>query len=438
MGLKAFLGWVFIALAALTPVFLWFYLGPGVQELGDYASLTHSLGELAGLVGMTLFALTFLLSTRITFIEDLFGGLDKVYVAHGMLGGTALILILAHPLLLVLKFIPDNVRQAAIYLLPGTHWSVNFGIIALLGMIFLIYLTLYTKIKYNHWKFSHEFLGLVFAFAVLHVFLVRGDASKDYIFAGYYYYAAAVALIGLGGFFYSLFLKGRLFKAAEYRIKAITQKSANTYELALTAEHKPIGYKSGQFVFLRFYNERLTREAHPFSIASKSNHPTLKVVVKALGDFTSRIPYLQVGGRVSVEGPYGRFNYSRKYDKDQVWIAGGIGIAPFIGMAEELADRPDLKNKIHLFYSVRDNFDLVGINELKRAEARTRHFTVIPWLSTINGYLGVKNILERSGPLEDKEFYLCGPKTLKDSIIHQLRQAGVPKRNIYEEEFDFR
>ena len=439
MRVKAFIGWAVIVLLALTPVFLWLYLGPGGVELNDYASMTHSLGELAGLVGMTLFALTFVLSTRITAIEDLFGGLDKVYVAHGILGGTALILILSHPIFLVLKFVPGDLRQAAVYLLPSSHWSVNFGIIALAGMIFLIYLTLFTKIKYHRWKFSHEFLGLVFVLAVLHTFLVRGDVSRDNIFTGYYVYAAAVSLVGLGAFSYSLFLKNRLFKAAEYRIESVVKKSGDAYEVALTAEHKPIRYKSGQFVFLRFYNEKLSGEAHPFSIASSSDNPTLRVVIKALGDFTSKIPLLRVGGRVSVEGPYGRFNYKRDSGLDQVWIAGGIGIAPFIGMAEDLRQgAAGAQGGVHLYYSVRNNFDLVGIKELQRIERKAGNFKVFPWVSSENGYLTVKNVREKSGPLRDKEFYLCGPAALKDSLIKQLMQEGVPKGHIHVEEFDFR
>src|SRR3989344_2497840 len=381
MKSKIFYGWFVIIVLSLIPVLLWFVLGPGDKELTGLASTTHSLGELTALVAMTMFALTFILSTRISFIEDIFGGLDKVYIAHGILGSTSLMLILFHPILLVLKFIPSDIKQAALYLLPSSHWSVNFGIIALVGLIFLIFLTLFTKIKYNYWKFSHEFLILVFIITILHIFLVRGDASQDNIFTGYYIYASIVSIIGIFGFSYSLFIKNRLFKAATYRIKSIIKMNNNTYEITFIPDHKPISYKSGQFIFIRFYNKKLGKETHPFSIASKSNSPMIKIIIKVLGDYTNKMQHLKIGDKVSLEGPYGRVNYERKGDKDQIWIAGGIGITPFIGMAEDLRNN-NIKNNIDLYYSVKNSSDLVGIEELNEIASITNKFRIIPWFIT--------------------------------------------------------
>ncbi|RMF54674.1 hypothetical protein D6745_04545 [Candidatus Woesearchaeota archaeon] len=436
MRLKTFLGWAVILLLSFTPAFLWFFLGPGAEELTSFSSITHSLGELTALVGMTMFALTFMLSTRIRFIEDVFDGLDKVYVAHGILGGTAFILILFHPILLVLKFIPENFKQAAIYLLPSSHWSVNFGIIAIIGFIILISLTLFSKIKYDDWKFSHEFLGLVFIFAVLHTFLVRGDASRDLIFKGYYAYAGIVSTIGIFGFSYSLLIKDRLFKAAKYKIVSIKKRNEATYEIQMAPEHKPISYKSGQFVFVRFYNERLSEEAHPFSIASKSNNPVIKLIIKRLGDFTGELLNLKVGDYVSLEGPYGRFNYEDN-DNDQVWVCGGIGVTPFIGMAEDLLFN-HRKNRVDFFYSCKESSDFVCLDELREIEQKTSNFRLIPWQSSVKGHLKVQDIIKISGSLKNKDFYLCGPSRLKKSIIKGLISFGVPKNRIHAEEFEFR
>ncbi len=438
MRATQFLGWSIVLGLSLLPVGLWFYLGPGFSELHGYSSITHSLGELTGLVGATMFALTFLLSTRIPVIEDLFGGLDKVYISHGILGGTALIILLAHPILLVLKFVPDNIKQAALYLLPSSHWSVNFGIISLLGLIFLIFITLFTKIRYHRWKFSHEFLGLVFFFAVLHIFMVRGDASKDLIFSGYYYYASAVSFIGLGGFSYSLFIKDRLFKAAKYRIASINRKNKSTYEIIMAPEHKPLAYKAGQFVFVRFYNHKLSPESHPFSIASRSNYPLIKIIVKSLGDFTSKLTHLKVGDPVSIEGPYGRFSHSADTERDQVWVAGGIGITPFLGMAEDLRENALSTKRVWLFYSCRRQEDMICLSDLFHVEARLHNFKLIPWITRAEGRLTAGSIQSIVGNVKNKEFYLCGPTALKKSLIKNLKLLGVPKYRIHTEEFDLR
>lgn len=436
MKIKTVLGWIVLLSLSFIPIVLFFLLGPGTSEMHDYASTTHSLGEILGLVGMTMFALTFILSTRISWIEDVFGGLDKVYIVHGILGGTALIFVLFHPIFLVLKFIPEQISQAAIYLLPSSTWSVNFGIIALLGMILLIFITLFSKMKYHRWKFTHEFLGLMFFFAVLHVFTVRGTASQDNIFDGYYFYAFNVSFIGLFGFCYSLFIKNRLFKNAVYRISSIA-KNKDSFIIEMTPEHKPIMYRSGQFIFVRFYNEKLSRESHPFSIASKSNNFTLRIVVRKLGDFTENLGFLKMGDKVSVEGPYGRFNYKKSPGKNQVWIAGGIGIVPFLGMAEDLENDLELRGSVKLFYSVKEDSDLVGNNLLSYIASKTSKFKYVPWNSGKQGRL-TADIVYDSGNAAGVEFFLCGPPGFKEGIINGLLEKGIRKDRIHEEAFDFR
>jgi predicted ferric reductase len=435
MKLKSLFGWLALIVLSLIPVFLWFKLGAGAEEFVDYASSVHSIGELFGLIGITMFALTFVLSTRIKIIEDIFGGLDKVYIVHGIFGGTALILLLFHPIFLVLRFIPEQISLAASYLLPSSHWSVNFGIIALIGMIILIYITLFLRMKYHRWKFTHEFLGLVFLFAVLHMFLVRWDASGDLIFRGYYIYAAIISIIGLGAFSYSLFLKNRLVKNAVYSVKKI-ELHRDKFIIEMIPEHKPIDYKSGQFIFIRFYNKNLSKEAHPFSIASKSRDYVIRIVVKKLGDFTEKLEHLKAGDKVSIEGPYGRFHFKNYPGKNQVWIAAGIGIVPFLGMAEDLKDNSD--KKIDLYYTAKEDSDFVAYEMLSDAGRNIKGFRFIPWDSSKKGWITAEDIRKISGNFEDKEFFFCGPGRFKESLIHKIIKAGAKKNNIHEEVFDFR
>lgn len=432
--LRTVFGWIVLLIISLIPVLLWLVFGPGISELTDYSSTTHALGEIFGLVGMTMFALTFVLSTRIKYIEDVFGGLDKAYIVHALLGGTALILILAHPIFLVLKFIPSEISTAAKYLLPSSNISVNLGIIALTIMVILIYITLYTKIKYHTWKFTHEFLGLVFLFALLHIFLVRGSATADNIFDGYYIYASVVSFIGLFSFSYSLFLKNRIIKNAVYKINDI-KTSKDLFVLELTPEHKPLSYKSGQFVFVRFYNNKLSKEAHPFSIASKSDSESMRIIVKKLGDFTNNLEYLKVGDKVSLEGPYGRFHFKNYASKDQIWIASGIGITPFIGMAEDLEEK---KVNVDLYYTTKDKSDMVGYDLFNQIALNNKHFRFIDWSSNEKGRITLENIKKISGTLKNKEFLICGSPQFKESIINELRKEKIKNKNIHEEAFDFR
>ncbi len=444
MNYKKILGWTVLLAISFLPIIPWLLTGQTAQNLNNYVDITHAFGQLCGLIGMTMFALTFILSTRLKFIEDTFGGLDKVYIVHAVMGGTSLIMILFHPIFLVMKFIPSQLNLAASYLLPGQHFSVNLGIYALIGMVALIMITLYSKMKYNHWKVSHKFLGFIFMLAVLHVFLVKNSIARDNIFEGYFIYAAVVSIIGLCGFVYSIFFKGKSSSRLSYKVESVMKRSGGAYEITMVPLAKSLSYKSGQFIFTRFYNKNITTEAHPFSIASKSNDLKLKVIIKGLGDYTSTIGALNVGDKAIIEGPYGRFNYDSNAvsNINQIWVAGGIGITPFIGMAEDLKQKK-MSNSITLYYSVKEEAEFINIDGFKNIEKATNgKFKIVPWDTKKSGYLNLDAICKQNNfskkDLIKTNFYLCGPKPLKDGIKNALIALDVSDENIFQEEFSFR
>jgi len=152
----------------------------------------------------------------------------------------------------------------------------------------------------------------------------------------------------------------------------------------------------------------------------------MRIIIKNLGDYTSRLNALKKGDIVSLEGPYGRFN-NKRTGSDQVWIAAGIGVTPFLGMAEDL-HHDDTKNKVIMYYSARYANDLMFMDYLKSAEKSNKNFRLITWLSSEKGRLAVDDIKKISGSLAKKEFYLCGPKEFKESMSNALIESGVPKK----------
>ena len=118
--MKKYLGVTIIFLLVIFSIFLWYLRMPLVERFFDFNTTTTSLGEISGLVGMNLLLVTIILSGRFKFLEKYFGGLNKIYFWHHFLGGLALLFLLVHPIVLVLKYIKLSLYSAAMFLLPMT------------------------------------------------------------------------------------------------------------------------------------------------------------------------------------------------------------------------------------------------------------------------------------------------------------------------------
>jgi len=95
-------------------------------------------------------------------------------------------------------------------------------------------------------------------------------------------------------------------------------------------------FNPGQFVFISFNQESLS-ESHPFPISSGPDENLLRITIKNLGDYTKTLTEkLQKGTIAKIEGPYGVFSYKNTPNENQIWIAGGIGITPFVSFIKDM------------------------------------------------------------------------------------------------------
>lgn len=137
-----------------------------------------SLSKAFALIGTVLFCWTFVLSSRVKFLEKIFGGLDKVTKTHHIIGGIAFVLLINHPILLALSVLP-NFSMASQYLFISDNIIYNYGVTALYLMILLLFLTLIIKLPYHIWIKTHDFFGVVLFFASLHIFFINSEVSRN-------------------------------------------------------------------------------------------------------------------------------------------------------------------------------------------------------------------------------------------------------------------
>jgi predicted ferric reductase len=153
-----------------------------------------------------------------------------------------------------------------------------------------------------------------------------------------------------------------------------------------------------------------------------------------LGQYTAQLQNLKIGAEARIEGPFGVFSYLKSKNKEQVWIAGGIGITPFLSMAKSLIDK---SYKIDLYYCVNTKSEMVFLEEFKKISFQNENFKIIPVCSDVDGRINIKIINKFSGNILKKDFFLCGPGAMMQGTRSILLENNVLSGNIHSEEFSF-
>ncbi len=446
---RALVGWSVVGLLCAVPVGFWLSLHTQAA-ISNFSSTIFSLGQLAGIIGLVLYSVNLILITRLKFLENMFGGLNRVYIAHHIIGGLALLFLTLHPLLLALRFIKTSAYEAVLLLLPNglaplgdlfdttapshasvlQQWAIFFGIIAFWGLVVLLAVTLFVKLPYRLWLFIHKFLGVAFFFAGLHVIFVGSDLARS---PALKFYLIGLVSFGLLAYLYKT-LAGNIFiRKFPYVVDQVKTVGTNVSEIHLTPQQSYLAHLPGQFVFIRFPKSKAVgSEWHPFSISSAPESDKLRINVKALGDYTSTLASLRPGDKAEVEGAYGRFSYTKFKNHNQIWIAGGIGVTPFLSMAESL---PTSGYKIDLYYCVNNTSELIDWQKLTGLSKTNKCFGLYTFVKSKNKTHLSAKMISQTTPLEGKEIFVCGPPAMMSGLRTQLRQLGIPASKIHTEEF---
>jgi predicted ferric reductase len=431
---KSWKGWLITALSCIIPSLVITIDSPDRFLNSTYTLLT--LGDITAVIGLCLYVMDMVLATRLAAIEDWFGGLNKVYIAHAVIGSAALTTIMIHPILLAIRYAPLGMHTVAAFFIPTTKYlSSAFGIVGLALMLALLILTFYIRLPYRIWLATHKYLGVAYLLICIHVLFTPNVITDNFFIR---IYLIALVAIGLAAYVYRTLLPNIFVRHYVYLVHAVSEKSAGVVEVTLTPTTKAINFQAGQFIFLSFQADGLSSEWHPFTIVSPPNPNTLDVAIKSLGGYTETmtrlLPHL-VGMSVLVEGAYGRFSFRNFHNANQVWIAGGIGITPFLSMAQKLGDGPF---NIDLYYSVRSEAELIDLDKLMYAQQNQpgKVFRVFPFVTEkYNRRLSADLIAATTGDLTQRDFLICGPTPMMNSMKDQLVKMGVKKYKIHSEEF---
>jgi predicted ferric reductase len=197
------------------------------------------------------------------------------------------------------------------------------------------------------------------------------------------------------------------------------------------------GPRAGQFLFINFGQSG--EGAHPFTIASDWNSQvgTLTLAIKAIGDFTSQLPSIAKAGQpVVLEGPYGNFDFAPAAGEHQIWVAGGIGVTPFLARLGELArENGDKTIRADFFYST-PNAEADEFASDLAERCRTAGVRLHRRLTDKDGALAPQEIAAclQAG----SSVWFCGPAGWGKALGKTLTAGGLPAAAFHQEAFEFR
>jgi len=424
--MKRNLGSYFIAGLIAINVFLWIFFGPTTGKSTNFP--LQKVAETFSSSAIILMACSQFLANKPGFLEPYFGGLDRMYIVHKNINVLAILLLLVHVII-----VPNSALGG-----PGL-W---LGWITFPTMLLLILLTSgmrgamvsqFIRLAYHQWQKLHKYMGLLFIMGLTHALMVEPLILHSTPLT---FYVGTLAVIGVGAYLYKEFLWDRFKKHYPYEVKDVKRLNGTVAEVTLQPRQEKLAHRAGQFLYVHFDVDPVLREPHPFTISSAPGEQDLRLSIKSSGDWTQYLhEHLKPGTGAYVEGPHGEFNF-RTGSRKQVWIAGGIGITPFLSWMRDFGAAPHGR-EINFYYTTTVPEEALFLDEVERA-ARTTGFRAHVSHSVKDGRLSADKVIVSSGDPQGKDIYMCGPAPMVEAFRHALSARGVPPARIHYEEFSFR
>ncbi|MEM6384174.1 MAG: ferric reductase-like transmembrane domain-containing protein [Pseudomonadota bacterium] len=394
-----------------------------IAFVAPFVPLVNILPAGLGALSMSSMALTLILAARWRIVDWLMGGPDKSYVAHRWLGFLALGGALGHWAL------ASSVGAGVLPMLAESGEGV--GTVAAFGLIIMTAAALVRAIPYHVWKASHMLMGPIFLLAAYHTFFV---ASPLAVGAAPWTLMAIVSAIGLAAWAQTL-----LRKRTPTRL--VTVERAEPFDggmdvtLRAVAPAPLLAFRPGQFATLA--NNHARAEPHPFTIAG-GDGSSRRFIIRAAGDWTSDfVRNVSIGDELRLGGGAGRFLPQIGVKRsEQLWVAGGVGITPFLASLEHM--QPDSGPRVTLIYCIRSRESAGAINDVERHAARLPQVDLVVLFDSGGERLTEGRLASIVRAMaRDTQVYLCGPEGLKTLVKTVWIAAGMNGR-VHTERFDFR
>jgi dihydroorotate dehydrogenase electron transfer subunit len=211
-------------------------------------------------------------------------------------------------------------------------------------------------------------------------------------------------------------------KKIQHTLKILSNQKlgAKYFQLVLDAKELAPRIQPGQFIHIKVADGFEPLFRRPFSVFRAKNG-RVEIFYDPIGRGTRILAAKEKGETVDVLGPLGKpFTFPGKEIKQVVFIAGGIGVAPFLIFTDALKSH---KAEKILLYGGRSKEHTFPMPEFKKAGVKT-------FVATEDGSLGVKGRVSELFSKITKDpaatmIYTCGPRAMMAAVQQFAKEAGL-------------
>jgi predicted ferric reductase len=419
---------------------LWAVARPSRAPTGPY------IGQFLGAESILMLSIGLVLISTLPWVERWFDGIDRAAIWHRRVAIAGLALLLPH-----------------IALSSSPHGTALGGPLGAIGAIGLVALALWAILPrwrsvaprplrgvvlalrdapvlrdvrrifggYERWRALHRTTGLFVAAGFAHGVLDGTPFAAAPVLRWTF---VLVGGVGLAFYLYRELFARFFLSLHDYQVEAIREIDDGLAEITMRPLGRSIDFVPGQFAMV-YLEAKDGWHRHPFTISSAPHEDVVRVTVKALGDYTSQVhDLIEPGMPAVIGGPHGRFDHWRGTEH-QVWIAGGVGVAPFLSWLRALDGR--LPHSVDFFYTADGEAPFAAEIGAIAARHEALHAHVID--TSVEGRLTPERVLAAvGGDPRGLSVFLCGPLGMVRAFETQFRRAGVPSKHIHREHFDWR
>lgn len=427
------------------PLALW-----AVFSLPDVAASAHTLWDwrralipLTGTLALGWMSTATILATRPGWLEQGIGGLDRLYRLHKEIGIAAGVIVFSH---WMLEWLPKNLAKAGWIERPfrgprpprgpESTWidlAEDVGEWAGYIMLALALIALVKRIPYRYFRWLHKLFPLVFLAGTYHGLMLMPESWWRQPLG---WLSAALAAGGVIAAVTALAGRMGAGRRVEAVVDALGVHPGGIVEVSCRPLGQWPGHAAGQHVLANFGDRG--EGAHPFTVASAwdPKDGRLTLAIKTLGDYTRTLTErLTTGRRLQLEGPYGAFTFAtRDSGAHQVWVAGGIGVTPFLARLHALAAMGGSPAQVDFFYSTAGQSDFPPDLPALCAAARVR---LHRRNTDQDGPLPETEVIRRLHA--DSSVWFCGPGKWGESLEKALLKGHHLETGAFHRElFEFR